>query len=244
MITKNVTNKILLQYNNGKNEEINHSKVFITGENNIIKIKCNDKNAGLEILEYIKIDITGFNNIIELDNIHLMKHNRLADYGFSIPALQIFIGGAANHLIYPNEIRYCNNSIVKIGDNSTFAGVTMYLQDSNSSVNIGKNCMFSYGIDVWCSDIHTIINFDGKPLNRGKFIEIGNHVWVGKDVKIGKNTKISSNSVIGWASVVTKEFDETNVVIAGNPAKIVKRNINWNARDIENYEKHFNKGDI
>lgn len=58
---------------------------------------------------------------------------------------------------------------------------------------------------------------------------------IGKDCKIGKNTKISSNSIVAWNSVVNKKFDESNVVIAGNPATIVKRNINWDARDIQNY---------
>ena len=55
-------------------------------------------------------------------------------------------------------------------------------------------------------------------------------------VKIGKNTKISDDSIIGWGSIVTKKFEEPNVVLAGNPAKIVKRGINWNFRDIRNYQ--------
>ena len=96
--------------------------------------------------------------------------------------------------------------------------------------------MFSWGIDVWCTDVHTVTDLDGNPLNFSESIEIGNQVWVGKDVKIGKNTKISADSIVGWGSIVTKKFDETNVVIAGNPAKIVKRNINWNFRDLGNYQ--------
>lgn len=42
-----------------------------------------------------------------------------------------------------------------------------------------------------------------------------------------KNVKIGSGSVIGINSTVTKSFEEKNVLIVGNPAKIVKNNIKW-----------------
>lgn len=56
---------------------------------------------------------------------------------------------------------------------------------------------------------------------------IGNHVWIGEHCYILKNATISDNSVVGSMSVVTKRFDEENVVIAGNPAKIYRRNVMW-----------------
>ena len=40
--------------------------------------------------------------------------------------------------------------------------------------------------------------------------------------------KIPDNSIVAHSAIVTKPFEERNVVIAGNPAKIVKRGINWN----------------
>lgn len=35
------------------------------------------------------------------------------------------------------------------------------------------------------------------------------------------------NSVVGHSTVVAKKFTDKNVVIAGNPAKIIKTDINW-----------------
>lgn len=55
------------------------------------------------------------------------------------------------------------------------------------------------------------------------------------DVKIGKNTKIPDNSIVGWGSIVTKVFNEPNIILAGIPAKIVKRGINWDRRCINKY---------
>ena len=48
---------------------------------------------------------------------------------------------------------------------------------------------------------------------------------------------IADNSIVGWGSIVTKEFNEPNVIIAGIPAKIVKRGINWDRRCINKYLK-------
>lgn len=42
-----------------------------------------------------------------------------------------------------------------------------------------------------------------------------------------KNTKISDGCIIGVNSVVTKSVDKENVVLVGNPAKIVKKDVEW-----------------
>ena len=42
-----------------------------------------------------------------------------------------------------------------------------------------------------------------------------------------KDVKISRNSVVAYGSLVTKKFEQENVLLAGIPAKIVKENIYW-----------------
>lgn len=152
-------------------------------------------------------------------------------------------GGEADGFSEPNLPRYASRCTVSIKDKTIFCGTRIYLQDDESYVKIGEDCMFSWGIDVWCTDVHTITDLNGTPQNYGKSIDIGRHVWVGKDVKIGKNTKISDNSIVGWGSIVTKKFDETNVILAGNTAKIIKRGINWDKRDLQNYNLARNHPD-
>ena len=58
-------------------------------------------------------------------------------------------------------------------------------------------------------------------------IEIGRHVWIGSGVKILKGVKIADNTVIAANSVVAESILEENVLIAGNPAHIIKRSITW-----------------
>lgn len=51
---------------------------------------------------------------------------------------------------------------------------------------------------------------------------IGNDVWIGKDALIMSGVKIGDGAIIGAGSVVTKDVPDYHIV-AGNPAKIVKK---------------------
>ena len=51
---------------------------------------------------------------------------------------------------------------------------------------------------------------------------IGNNVWVGAQAVILKGVTIGDDSVVGTSAVVTSDVP-AGVVVAGNPARIVKR---------------------
>jgi acetyltransferase-like isoleucine patch superfamily enzyme len=53
-------------------------------------------------------------------------------------------------------------------------------------------------------------------------IVLEDNVWVGAQAGILPGTRIGANSVVGFGAVCAGVFPE-NVVIAGNPAKVVKR---------------------
>ena len=56
-------------------------------------------------------------------------------------------------------------------------------------------------------------------------IIIGENVWIGSNVRICKGVHIGDNAIIAACSVVTKDVP-ANSIAAGNPAKIVKTDIN------------------
>ena len=72
-------------------------------------------------------------------------------------------------------------------------------------------------------------------------VEIGENCWIGRNVSIMKGVTIGDNSIIAANSVVTKSVP-ANCIAAGNPAKVVKTNI----EDIpaptscEGYNKYIN----
>ena len=51
-----------------------------------------------------------------------------------------------------------------------------------------------------------------------------------------RSVKIQNTDNSMWlGSIVTKVFNEPNIILAGIPAKIVKRGINWDRRCINKY---------
>jgi len=52
---------------------------------------------------------------------------------------------------------------------------------------------------------------------------IGDNVYIGPGAKIFGTIKLGNNVQIGANAVVNKSFDEDNIVLAGVPARIVKR---------------------
>ena len=56
---------------------------------------------------------------------------------------------------------------------------------------------------------------------------VGNDVWIGESVLIKQGIKIGDGAVIGMGSIVTKDV-EPYCVVAGNPAKVLKKRFNEN----------------
>ena len=76
------------------------------------------------------------------------------------------------------------------------------------------------------------INHDFNPLNRAttlcKPVKIGKRVWIGIGAIICPSVTIGDNSIIAAGAVVTKDVPP-NVIVGGNPAKIIKT--------LENYKQ-------
>lgn len=175
-------------------------------------------------IKYKKIVNKGQNNIIQMPEwrtqirIHGNNNKVIIDKTAQFTG-SIYIGA-------PDS--YTDNCVVIIGKNTQSNGTDIHLMEDNSTVEIGSDCLFSTNVNIACSDTHSILDFDDNLLNTGKFVKIGNHIWICQDARIGKNVTIPDNCIIGMGSIVTKEFTEPNCIIAGNPAKVVKKNIKWN----------------
>lgn len=107
--------------------------------------------------------------------------------------------------------------------------VNNHTKNESTKIHLGKNAQISIDVLMRTSDGHSLFNFGEKyPYNKPENIIIGDNVWLGSRVVLLKGTNLPNNSVVGACSVVNKNFREENVVIAGNPAKIIKHNTSWN----------------
>ena len=93
--------------------------------------------------------------------------------------------------------------------------------------NIGNGCLLSNNIELHTSDYHSILDIKSTTrINSAKNIHLGDRVWIGLRSIILKGTNLPNNdTIVGAGSIVTGHFNNTNTVITGNPAKIIKLSI-------------------
>jgi maltose O-acetyltransferase len=93
-----------------------------------------------------------------------------------------------------------------------------------ATIHIGDDCMIGPNVQL-LTPIHPV---DPQPrkdkLEGAKPIVIGDNVWLGGGVIVCPGVTIGENSVIGAGSVVTKDIP-ANVVAVGNPARVIRENI-------------------
>lgn len=95
-----------------------------------------------------------------------------------------------------------------------------YFQTINGKIHIGCGTFFAKNIGV----ITTNHNLDDLSAHQdGKDVYIGSKCWIGMNVMILPGVKLGDHTVVGAGSVVTKSFEEGNCIIAGNPARVIKK---------------------
>lgn len=121
-----------------------------------------------------------------------------------------------------------NNRLVHIKEGVSIRSGNIFCLGNNIKCLIGKDCLFSDNITIRTSDAHTIRDVEtNEKINPDKDVIIGDRVWCGKNVTFSKGAVVPNDCVIGTGAFVNKQFEEGNCVLAGMPAKTVKRNIKW-----------------
>ena len=214
---------------------LNSSVADATGSNHIYIINENGKREEVSSIEGLEIISSGKNNVIEL----------YAPVGRFIQSR--ILCGEANHIkigssrynISNLDINICFSGCkLTIGSNFSCRGALIYMQEPYTEICIGDDCMFAEQIFITISDMHTIFDNETKEvINNPQNIYIGSHVWLGFRTAVLKGARISDFSVAGTGSVITKSFSESNVILAGNPAKIIRHNINWSRKPVFKYKE-------
>lgn len=122
-----------------------------------------------------------------------------------------------------------------IGDFTMLNGALLMAEEH---IEIGSYCMMSWNVGIADSDFHPLEPaqrlqdalalapyFEGRPprpVLKTAPVRIGNNVWIGMGAVILKGVEIGDNSVVAAGAIVTKSVP-ANVVVAGNPAVVVKQ---------------------
>ena len=119
-------------------------------------------------------------------------------------------------IIPPFHTEFGKNT--KIGK-SVFINSCCRFQD-NGGIEIGDKTMI--GPNVTIVTVNHEINPETRINAIPKPVKIGKNVWIGAGCTILPGVIIGENSIIGAGSVVTKDVP-ANIVVAGNPAKLIKK---------------------
>lgn len=115
------------------------------------------------------------------------------------------------------------NAKIIIGNNVGISGATIY---ARKSIEIGDNTLIGGNVKILDNDFHPLeIESRNKNIKEkilSKSIIIGKNCFIGCNSIILKGTELGDGCIVGAGAVVSGKF-EPNSVIAGNPAKVIKK---------------------
>lgn len=138
---------------------------------------------------------------------------------------------------------YFRKKGVEIGEN---CNITSNICTSESYlISVGNNTTISTEVLLITHDA-SIGKIYGKEVASDLVgeIKIGNNCFIGARSTILYGVTLSDNIIVAAGSVVTKSFKENNIIIGGNPARIISH---WNdfkgKTESSVYSLHGKKGD-
>lgn len=132
--------------------------------------------------------------------------------------------GYNKHVPWPvshrNNIGDPNKIFFHIDDLNNFQNFGCYYQCYDSTIFLGKGTWIAPNVGLITQ------NHDFSDLSKhsiGKAIVIGENCWIGMNSVILPGVELGEGTIVGAGSIVTKSFTEGKVIIAGNPAKVIKK---------------------
>jgi len=130
---------------------------------------------------------------------------------------------------FEGKARFACNPKLRLAGSLVFghefeAGHDFTLMCQNN-ISFGTHSLFSWNVTIMDCDGHRIFDENNVEINAPRPIHIGSQAWVGCHVTILKGSILPEGTIVAAHTVVTKKIDEKACVIAGNPCRIVKRNV-------------------
>lgn len=218
--------------NDGENNKI------VWFDDNGMEIPITEPVAGLDIIVHgnnntvrLGASIKACNSKIEIGDIVAGNDGAFVEVHWT-PAFE-----NVNIICKWGKNQYCT-----WGRHSTCHGACLHLVDENCICRIGNDCQIASGVQIWCCDGHSILDKNtDEIINQPRAIIIEDHCWLCECARILKGTHVRTGSILGGGGLACKDYVETNVIIAGNPGKIVRRDIVWHRMNNYHLKSNRNK---
>lgn len=107
-----------------------------------------------------------------------------------------------------------------VDDLNVFQGTTNFQTLGDATITLGKGTWIAQGCALITTN-HNLLNPDLH--NKPESIRIGEHSWLGTNACVMPGVVLGPHTVVGANAVVTKSFPHGYCVLAGVPAKVIKR---------------------
>lgn len=134
--------------------------------------------------------------------------------------LKELLGSTGENIKMEPNIRFDYGYNTYVGENF-YANFDCTILDV-CEVRFGDNCMLGPGVQVYTATHPLNPNERNSGIEYAKPITFGNNVWIGGSAVINPGVTVGDNVVIASGAVVTKDVPD-NVVVGGNPAKVIKQ---------------------
>lgn len=92
---------------------------------------------------------------------------------------------------------------------------------ASAEIRIGHSVMMANGVYITDSDWHGLYDRNQR-IPEDTPVVIGDNVWLGDHCTVLKGVTIGDNSIVAARAVVSRDVP-ANVIVAGNPARVVKQ---------------------
>lgn len=95
----------------------------------------------------------------------------------------------------------------------------------HKAMTFGANGLISWCCTLMDTDQHPLIDAEGRRVNPDREIHFGDNVWMGCHVIVSKGTSLPDETTVSAGARLSGRYEETQTVLAGNPAIVVRRGI-------------------
>ncbi|KRM88162.1 sugar O-acetyltransferase [Lacticaseibacillus thailandensis] len=150
----------------------------------------------------------------------LHDSNQLADNDQRNNQIKALLADVGEHFFVEAGMEFDYGFNIHIGDH--FYGNYHLTMLDTCPITIGTHCYVGPDVGFY-TPVHPLAARErDADVEMGAPITLGDSIWIGGHATILPGVTLGDNVVVGAGSVVTKSFP-SNVVIAGNPARIIRR---------------------